>query len=239
MPFFYATRRDGDRVEILGPDARHLAGPLRARPGELIAVVDPAGSLLTVRLDAVSSREVAGSVVASRPHDPEPRLQVTMALALLPAAALEHSLSRSTELGAHAFLLVAADRSVARAAKLERWATICREAAMLAGRLVVPAVAGPVSLREVLAGENVAVLDAAGTSRLAAASFGSAGYPRRRARGRLVAGRTGGRRRSPAQPRPAQPAGGHGRPRGAGGGARRGRRPVIGLNTSDYVLAPL
>ncbi len=174
MPFFYATRRDGDRVEILGPDARHLAGPLRARPGELIAVVDPAGSLLTVRLDTVSSREVAGSVVATRRHDPEPRLRVTMAIALLPAAALEHSLSRSTELGAHAFLLVAADRSVARATKPERWATICREAAMLAGRLVVPAIAGPVSLREVLAGDGVAVLDAAGGSRLAAAAFGTA-----------------------------------------------------------------
>src|ERR1700694_2003673 len=102
MPYFYATRREGDRVEILGADARHLAGPLRARPGELIAVVDPAGALLTVRLDTVSSREVAGSVVASRPHHPEPRLQVTLALALLPAAALEHSLSRATELGAHA-----------------------------------------------------------------------------------------------------------------------------------------
>jgi 16S rRNA (uracil1498-N3)-methyltransferase len=171
MPFFFATRRDGDRVEILGADARHLAGPLRARPGELIAVVDPAGSLLTVRLDAVSSREVAGTVVASRPHDPEPRLRVTLALALLPAAALEHSLSRATELGAHAFLLVAADRSVARAAKPERWATICREAAMLAGRLLVPAVAGPLSLAEVLAGESVAVLDGAGTTRLAASSF--------------------------------------------------------------------
>src|ERR1700738_4160245 len=95
MPFFYATRRDGDRVEILGRDARHLAGPLRARPGELIAVVDPAGSVLTVKLDSVSSREVAGSVVASRPHDPEPRLQVTMALALLPAAALGDSPSRA------------------------------------------------------------------------------------------------------------------------------------------------
>ena len=174
MPFFFATRRDGDRVEILGPDARHLAGPLRARPGELIAVVDPAGSLLTVRLDTVSSREVAGSVVASRPHDPEPRLKVTLAVALLPGAALEHSLSRATELGAHAFLLVAADRSVARAAKPERWATICREAAMLAGRLVVPAVAGPLSLAEVLAGESVAVLDGMGSSRLATASFGSA-----------------------------------------------------------------
>jgi len=174
MPFFYATRRDGDRVEILGPDARHLAGPLRARPGELISVVDPAGSVLTVRLDAVSSREVAGSVVATRPHDPEPHLRATMAIALLPAAALEHSLSRATELGAHGFLLVAADRSVARAAKLERWATICREAAMLAGRLAVPAVAGPVSLSEVRAGEAVAVLDAMGASRLAGASFASA-----------------------------------------------------------------
>jgi len=172
MPYFFATRRDGDRVEILGPDARHLAGPLRARPGELISVVDPAGSLLTVRLDAVSSREVSGSVVASRPHDPEPRLRVTLALALLPASALEHSLSRATELGAHAFLLVAADRSIARPAKPERWATICREAAMLAGRLVVPAVAGPLSLAEVLAGEGVAVLDGTAASRLAAAAFG-------------------------------------------------------------------
>jgi 16S rRNA (uracil1498-N3)-methyltransferase len=174
MPFFYATRRDGDRVEILGADARHLAGPLRARPGELISVVDPAGALLTVRLDAVSSREVAGSVVASRRHDPEPRLRVTLALALLPAAALEHSLSRATELGAHAFILVVADRSIARAAKPERWATICREAAMLAGRLVVPAVAGPLSLAEVLAGEGVAVLDWAGPSRLGTATFGPA-----------------------------------------------------------------
>jgi 16S rRNA (uracil1498-N3)-methyltransferase len=99
---------------------------------------------------------------------------VTLALALLPAAALEHSLSRATELGAHAFLLVAADRSVARAAKPERWATICREAAMLAGRLVVPAVAGPLSLAEVLAGESVAVLDGTGSGRLATATFGSA-----------------------------------------------------------------
>src|SRR5437764_3678551 len=115
MPHFYASSRDGDRVLIEGPDARHLAGPLRARPGESIAVVDPAGLLLTVRLDAVSPREVSGTVVASRPHDPEPKLAVTMALALLPAAALEQSLSRCTELGARRFLLVAAERSVSRA----------------------------------------------------------------------------------------------------------------------------
>ena len=41
-----------------------------------------------------------------------------------------------------------------------------------AGRLVVPAVAGPLSLAEVLAGEGVAVLDGTAASRLAAAAFG-------------------------------------------------------------------
>jgi 16S rRNA (uracil1498-N3)-methyltransferase len=167
MPHFFATRRDGDRVEILGPDARHLAGPLRARAGETIAVVDPAGFLLTVKLDSVSSRAVTGSVVATRPHDPEPLLRVTMALALLPATALEYSLSRCTELGAHSFVLVAADRSVARAAKPERWATICREAAMLAGRLVVPEVTGPVGLAALLAQPTVVVLESTAERRLA------------------------------------------------------------------------
>ena len=127
MPHFFATR-DGDRVTILGPDARHLAGPLRARVGETISVVDPAGYLMSVRLDAVSTRQVTGAVLDSRPHRPEPRLAVTMALALLPASALEHSLSRCTELGARRFLLVEAERSIARGGRPERWATICREA---------------------------------------------------------------------------------------------------------------
>ena len=70
---------------------------------------------------------------------------------MLPAAGLEHVLSRATELGVAGFTLVGAERSVARGEKPVRWATICREAAMLAGRLAVPEVRGPISLREALA----------------------------------------------------------------------------------------
>jgi len=142
MPHFFAER-DGDLVRITGPDARHLARSLRARPGERIAVVEPAGRLLTVRLDAVAPEEVTGRVEAEREHRPEPPVAVTLAVAMLPAASLELVLSRCTEAGAAGFLLVDADRSVARASRPERWATICREAAMLAGRLVVPPVRGP------------------------------------------------------------------------------------------------
>jgi 16S rRNA (uracil1498-N3)-methyltransferase len=142
VPYFFA-QRTGDRVDIVGTDARHLSRSLRARPGELISVVEPAGRLLSVRLEAVGDDLVRGRVESDVEHRPEPEVPVTLAVAMLPAAGLELTLSRCTEAGAAGFVLVDAARSVARGSKPERWATICREAAMLAGRLVVPPVAGP------------------------------------------------------------------------------------------------
>jgi 16S rRNA (uracil1498-N3)-methyltransferase len=150
LPSFFA-RREGGRVVIVGGDACHLARSLRAREGEEIEVVDPDGFLLTVRLDHVSVDRVEGVVVAEREHRPEPKAHITIAIANLPAPAMEHVLSRCTEVGAFAFHIVQADRSVARGAKTERWSTICREAAMLAGRLAVPSVGGPSTLDELLA----------------------------------------------------------------------------------------
>ena len=118
--------------------------------GEEIEVVDPAGLMLTLHLDHVSPERVEGTVVAERAHRPEPLARIVIAIAHLPAPALELVLSRCTEAGAFAFHIVQADRSVARGAKPERWRTICREAAMLAGRLAVPEVRGPASLEEVI-----------------------------------------------------------------------------------------
>ena len=149
MPWFFA-RREGGRAVIEGADAGHLVRSLRARAGEQIEVVDPAGAILTVRLDAVSRERVEGAIIAEREHRAEPQSRITIAIANLPAPALELVLSRCTELGAFSFHVFQADRSVARGARPERWGTICREAAMLAGRLRVPPVAGPSTLDEVL-----------------------------------------------------------------------------------------
>ncbi len=150
MPSFF-VERDGARAVIVGDDARHLARSLRARVGEEIEVVDPAGLMLTLRLDRVAPDRVEGVVIAEREHHPEPAARIVIAIAHLPAPALELVLSRCTEAGAHAFHIVQADRSVARGSKAERWRTICRESAMLAGRLTVPEVAGPSSIHDVLA----------------------------------------------------------------------------------------
>jgi 16S rRNA (uracil1498-N3)-methyltransferase len=139
LPAFFA-RRHGARAVIEGGDARHLARSLRAKPGEEIDVIDPAGFMLTVRLEIVSTERVEGHIVSERAHQPEPAAHITVAIANLPAPALELVLSRCTEAGAYAFVVFHADRSIGRGAKLERWATICREASMLAGRLHVPEV---------------------------------------------------------------------------------------------------
>lgn len=143
---------------IEGADARHLARSLRARPGEEIQVIDPDGLMLTVRLESVSPERVEGVVVAERPHQPEPAARITIAIANLPAPALELVLSRCTEAGAYGFVVFQADRRVARGAKLERWNTICREAAMLAGRLRVPEVSAASSTDAAIGAEDFAVL---------------------------------------------------------------------------------
>lgn len=148
MPSWFA-RREGSRVFIEGEDALHLAGPLRARPGELVQVVEPQGRLLEVRLEVVSRSLVEGEVLSERVHRPEPEREVWLAVAMLPSASLELVLSRCTEAGAAGFLLVQAERSIARGLKPERWATICREAAMLAGRLRVPEVRPPAAFAQV------------------------------------------------------------------------------------------
>ncbi len=157
MPAFFG-RRVGDRVVIEGGDARHLARSLRARRGEVIEVVDPEGFLLNVLLDSVTAERVEGSVASERLHHPEPPAQITIAVANLPAAALELVLSRCTEAGAYAFVVFQADRSVAQGEKLERCATICREAAMLAARLRVPEVSVASSLDAVIGAEEYPVM---------------------------------------------------------------------------------
>jgi 16S rRNA (uracil1498-N3)-methyltransferase len=157
LPSFFA-KRDGRRAVIEGADAQHLARSLRARVGEEIDVIDPAGFKLRVRLDAVSAERVTGAIVDEQPHQPEPAARITIAIANLPAPSLELVLSRCTEAGAHAFCVFQADRSVARGSKPERWRTICREAAMLAGRLLVPEVTQASSLDAVLAGARDPVM---------------------------------------------------------------------------------
>lgn len=158
MPAFFG-HRDGDRVVISGGDAGHLARSLRAKPGQEITVLDPEGFSMKVRLDVVGPERAAGTVISQRPYQPEPAARLTLAVANLPAPALDLVLSRCTEAGAFAFVVFQADRSVGRASRIDRWTSICREASMLAERFHVPEVSIASSFEAALeAAENPIVL---------------------------------------------------------------------------------
>ena len=108
-----------------------------------------------LRLDEVTPSRVSGSIVWSRPAGGEPRLAVHV-LQAVPAQAMDATVEALTEAGAATIRPVFTHRSVSRPDpsriihRLERWRTIARESAQLAGRATPPAVREILPLREAL-----------------------------------------------------------------------------------------
>jgi 16S rRNA (uracil1498-N3)-methyltransferase len=146
MPRLFVSREQlsDRRLAVEGAPARHLAGPLRIRPGEVIRVVDDGGEEHGVRIDRVERARVTGSVVWSRPAGGEPRLRLAVVQALV--REMDEVVAGLAEVGAAEIHAVMALRSVSRpdpertAARLRRWNEIAREAAELAHRAAVPTV---------------------------------------------------------------------------------------------------
>ncbi len=146
MPRLFVSREQvrGGSLSVGGDAARHLAGPLRVRPGELIVVVDDGGREHGVRVDTVERAQVTGSIVWSRPASGEPRLRLRVIQALI--REIDEVVAGLTEVGAAEIQPVLTLRGVSRpdperaASRQRRWAAIAREAAELAHRADIPAV---------------------------------------------------------------------------------------------------
>jgi 16S rRNA (uracil1498-N3)-methyltransferase len=146
VPRLFVTREQlsGGTLVIGGEGGRHLAGPLRTRPGELILVVDGDGLEHGVRVVSVERGTVTGSVAWSRPATGEPRLRLHAVHALI--REFDEIVAALAEVGAATIRPVVAARSISRpapdraAARLRHWAEIARESAELAHRAAVPAV---------------------------------------------------------------------------------------------------
>ena len=148
MPRFFIPSeqvRDG-HAEILGADAVHLVKSLRVHPGEVVVVVVADQRIEHgVHVEAVSASRVAGTVMWSRPAEGEPRRRV-LVIQAIPARGAELMVEALAEAGAAELLPVVTARGTARPsaergrARVERWRSIARESAQLAGRAIVPVV---------------------------------------------------------------------------------------------------
>lgn len=148
----------GDLVEVTDSDLLHQWNAvLRLRPGQQIALLDGSGTQTLVELTTLTRRSAQGRVVSNSAITTEPRLQVTLFVALARGERFEWVLQKGTELGAAAFVPIHTAHAIADAVsgnKLERWRRIIREAAEQSGRSKLPTLAEPQSLDQTLQHEG-------------------------------------------------------------------------------------
>jgi len=139
---FFVERFEGASAVLRGEAAHHLGRVLRAAPGQLYELSD--GQAVWLARTERVRRDAIDFALVERVPAFEPRLRVTLLLALVKFDRFEWSLEKATELGAAEIVPLAAARCekalVSAAAKrAARWQKILIESAQQARRLRPPA----------------------------------------------------------------------------------------------------
>jgi 16S rRNA (uracil1498-N3)-methyltransferase len=136
-------------VVIDGDEFNHLFHVMRKKEGDIIQVVDGAGTAYDVRLDDVARRSARGSVSAV--HRGLNVAPFTLALAvgiLKNPSRFDFLVEKATELGARAIIPLITRRTIPSHAKVDRWRKLALAAMKQCGRSVLPAVTDVIRLEE-------------------------------------------------------------------------------------------
>jgi 16S rRNA (uracil1498-N3)-methyltransferase len=154
----------GDRFPVPESIAHQVGRVLRLRDGDEIVVLEGDGLEIRCRL---AGGELV--VLDRAPSAGEPRHRLTVAQALLKGDHLETVVRQGTEIGVGRFELIVTERCVPRdisPTRLTRLIAVAREAAEQSERGIVPEVAAPVPLADVLGPGSVLLLERSSGSRL-------------------------------------------------------------------------
>ncbi|HUJ22968.1 MAG TPA: RsmE family RNA methyltransferase [Bryobacteraceae bacterium] len=143
---FFVDRIHGDRAELTGDDARHVARVLRAETGQQFELSDNQRAFLA-EISAVTAQRVEFRIIEPLPPEP-PSPEITIYAALIKFDRFEWMVEKATELGVARIVPVDADRTeegLARAAvkRVDRWKKIARESSQQSRRLRIPEIAAP------------------------------------------------------------------------------------------------
>lgn len=167
--FVQAEQIDEAAAQIVfhGRDVHHMLNVLRLGPGDRVTAIGPDGSEYEVVLGSFSKRDGAltAQIQQRRRPEREPRLQVTIAQALVKHEKFDWIVQKSTELGVTAIIPFQAARSIVRLTRdkqvqrVERWRRIAMSAAQQSGRARIPHVHDVLSFDDLVAriaerGEN-------------------------------------------------------------------------------------
>lgn len=134
-----------DEIMLEGENAAH-AKVLRLKIGEQVLVCDGQGNECLCQVTQVDNKMYTLSVSQRGASNSEPKVEVSIYMALPKADKLEHVIQKSTELGVYEIVTFPTSRCVSRPdekslqKKLERWQKIAASAAEQSGRGRIPRV---------------------------------------------------------------------------------------------------
>jgi 16S rRNA (uracil1498-N3)-methyltransferase len=150
MRCFYCDNipEKGGFAELDKRESSHLFKTLRARPGDMIQLMDGRGTLAEAEID--SNRNIC--LVSKNIHE-EPLTKVCLFVAAPRKQKMDSLLKQCAEIGVWEIIPMITERSVSTPEKesvLERWKTILIEGCKQSGNPFIPAIRLPVKFSEAL-----------------------------------------------------------------------------------------
>ncbi len=139
--FFLDSPFSQKTISLEGDEFHHLKNVMRARPGDLIEIVNGKGSLVHARLLEIQNNSALFEIT-QKIDEPPPSCPLILAQAFTRPALLDWIIEKGTELGADEFWLFPGDQSEKKELsprQLERLHTLTLSALKQCGRLYLPA----------------------------------------------------------------------------------------------------
>ncbi|MGB5983913.1 MAG: 16S rRNA (uracil(1498)-N(3))-methyltransferase [Desulfobacterales bacterium] len=143
-------------VTLEGGEAAHIATVLRMQVGEELLLLDGSGWEYRARIVKLGKNRVRVQISDRRPCIGEPRLDLTVAQALLKEKKMDRLVRRLTELGVARLIPFSSQRAVPQpnaqrwAARVRRWERIAQEAMKQCHRGRTPNLRAPITWESLL-----------------------------------------------------------------------------------------
>ncbi len=146
----------GGRLTVGGSPGNHIVRVLRSRVGDALSVFNGRGGEYGASIEQIRRDTVQISIREHRNEERESAFDLTLAQGISRGERMDWVVQKATELGATRIVPVFAERSVVQlderqaARKVQHWRGIAVAACEQCGRNVVPQIAIPVTLYELL-----------------------------------------------------------------------------------------
>lgn len=135
---------------ITGSDAHYLKDVMRLKAGDELELFDGSGLVYLSRVKKIEKDRILTEIISEKKSESEPSTKITLAQALPKGHKMDFIIEKCVELGVSAIIPVLTERTIGKAAKLERWQKLAKEAAEQSGRAIVPAIDPLMTFDEVL-----------------------------------------------------------------------------------------